>query len=356
MGYEVDFLPVGDSNGDAICIRYGDDVSGYTIHVVDGAYTATGQDIINFIRQQYHPNPYIQHMVLSHACNDHAPGLVPVLEEFDVGTLWMNLPWLYVDEIEEGAFHGNYGREGIIRDIKEKHPYLVELEEIAIRKGTTISPVFQGMQIGVFRVLAPSRQRYISIIPRLDKTPEYYGEKANPFNAMFGKVKDAVQRFVEERWNVETLSNNIEPTSPSNESCVVQLGTFGEETVLLTADVGPDGLTEAAQYAYNNGILKPPHFIQVPHHGSRHNVTPRVLDWWLGTALPTNASPERGTAYCSVGANKPQYPRKKVSNAFRRRGYPVSSTRTKYLTFGRGMTNRGWSPLETEPFHNDVEE
>jgi hypothetical protein len=23
MGYEIDFLPVGDSNGDAICVRYG---------------------------------------------------------------------------------------------------------------------------------------------------------------------------------------------------------------------------------------------------------------------------------------------------------------------------------------------
>jgi hypothetical protein len=28
--------------------------------------------------------------------------------------------------------------------------------------------------------------------------------------------------------------------------------------------------------------LKRPHMMQVPHHGSRRNVTPNILDRWLG--------------------------------------------------------------------------
>ena len=36
--YEIDFLPVGNSNGDAICVRHGNDNEGYHLHVIDGGY------------------------------------------------------------------------------------------------------------------------------------------------------------------------------------------------------------------------------------------------------------------------------------------------------------------------------
>jgi hypothetical protein len=300
VGFEIDFLPVGDSNGDAICIRYGDGTHGYSIHIVDGAFIETGDDIVEHIRTYYHPEPYVRHVVLSHACNDHAPGLIRVLEQLQVGTLWMNIPWLYATHTLE-HFHGNYTLEGAIKYMKEKHEYLVRLEEVAKRKGRQVKEVFQGQQIGPFLVLAPSVQRYISLVPFLDKTPETYSDAKNPFANLYGKVQEAVQNFVEERWDIETLSNNPGATSASNESCVVQLGTFGDSSVLLTADVGPDGLAEAAHYASEKGLLRSPNFVQVPHHGSRHNVTPRVLDWWLGKPLPDFNGPIRGTAYCSVG-------------------------------------------------------
>jgi len=37
--------------------------------------------------------------VLRHADDDHARGLIPVLDQCTVGTLYMNRPWLYVDEM-----------------------------------------------------------------------------------------------------------------------------------------------------------------------------------------------------------------------------------------------------------------
>jgi beta-lactamase superfamily II metal-dependent hydrolase len=71
-----------------------------------------------------------------------------------------------------------------------------------------------------------------------------------------------------EKWDIETLEANTE-TSASNGSCVVQYGVFGSNAVLLTADVGPIGLAEAADFAYTLGLNRP-QFVQVPHHGSRH--------------------------------------------------------------------------------------
>jgi beta-lactamase superfamily II metal-dependent hydrolase len=140
MHYEVDFLPVGDSYGDAIVVRYGDDQDGYWLHVIDGGRTDTSETIIDHIHK-YYPGYYINHVVLSHADNDHACGLVSVLEHFEVKNLWMNRPWLYAQEVLE-QFHGNFSLEGLITAMKEKHPYLVELEELAIKKGIQITKCF----------------------------------------------------------------------------------------------------------------------------------------------------------------------------------------------------------------------
>lgn len=353
MAYEVDFLPVGDSFGDAIVIRYGDDTAGYYLHVVDGGRTDTAQTIIQHI-DTYYPNYFINHMVVSHADNDHACGLIGVLERFDVKHLWMNRPWLYASEVIQ-HFHGNFTLQGLIDDIKERHSYLVELEKLALQKGTQIHEVFQGAQIGRFTVLAPSRQRYVELIPDFEKTPTSYKEDAAP--KQFGLLKalmEAAKTWLDEKWDIETLADNPQPpTSASNESCVVQYAELESGSrVLLTADVGPVGLTEAADYAAALR-LQTPNFVQMPHHGSRHNVTPAVLDRWLGPRKPEGT--HVGTSFCSIGANKPDYPRGQVKNAFIRRGYKVYATRTKWLSHYAGNGHSGMSPAVAEEFASKVE-
>ncbi len=123
MGYELDFLPVGDSNGDAICIRYGTP-GAYKIHVVDGGYVDTGQIVVDHIKMYYGSPTFIDNVVLSHADRDHAGGLKAVLESFNVGALWMNRPWLYCGEIINN-FHGNYTVEGLRKKIRDEYLSLV---------------------------------------------------------------------------------------------------------------------------------------------------------------------------------------------------------------------------------------
>ncbi len=354
MGFEVDFLSVGNSNGDAICVRYGTSELGYTIHITDGGYVETGQRIINHVNQHYGFNPFIANVVLSHQDGDHIAGLIPVVRYFDVGALWMNRPWLYAAELL-GAFHGNYTAEGLRQAIRDAYPQLVELEALAIEKGIPIYETFAGSWIGNFLVLAPSRVRYLSLIPEFDRTPESY---VKPVKGIFGKLLEVAKKVAAffETWANEALQENPSPTSASNESCVVQLGVFDGKTVLLTADAGPMALSEAADTAARYGFLSAPAVIQVPHHGSRRNVTPSVLDKWLGAPLPEGAQ-TRGLAFCSVGDNKPEYPRKRVSNAFLRRGYPVYSTRgVAWLRHHENMPTRAGSAAEHVPFTSSYEE
>ena len=44
MALAVEFLPVGDSDGDAILVKYGDD-SGYWLNLVDGGYASVGETV-----------------------------------------------------------------------------------------------------------------------------------------------------------------------------------------------------------------------------------------------------------------------------------------------------------------------
>jgi len=89
MAYEVDFLQAGDSNGDAICIRYDLPPGQFGVHVVDGGFVDTGNRIIAHIDTYYQPlasqGIRIAHMVLSHMDDDHAGGLLRGMQHYAVG-------------------------------------------------------------------------------------------------------------------------------------------------------------------------------------------------------------------------------------------------------------------------------
>jgi hypothetical protein len=349
MALAVEFLPVGDSDGDAILIQYGEAAS-YSLNLVDGGYASIGEKVIQHINEHYGQNIIIHHMVVSHADNDHAAGLIDVFKNFRVGTLWMNRPWLYASEVVH-QFHGNWTVDGWIKHVRDNHKYLVELEELARARGMEPKEVFQGAQIGPSLVLAPSRARYVSLIPDLDKTPPPYKSEVTP-RSIFETARSVLDRIKETLFG-ETLDANPPATSASNETSVVQLTVYEDHRVLLTADAGPGALTEAAVYAHGLGMLTAPDLIQIPHQGSRRNVTPAVLDAWLGQ--PNGGTPQRGQAYVMVGAQKPDHPRKKVKNAFIRRGYPVYVGRTGWMRIDWGWPARG-TPLTPEPFSHDVED
>ena len=210
--FELDFLPVGNSNGDAICMQYSVNTGVY-VHVVDGAYAETGEKIVDHIQSYYGRNFFVNHMVLSHADDDHATGLVEIMKRIKVQHLWMNRPWLFARDTLR-HFHGLFTLDGLVDRMRKMHPYLVDLEKEAEKQGTQIHDVFQGTQIGKWTVLAPSRERYIRLIPDLDKTPDRKAA-VDTLAGMVEALRKARDKLYES-WDIETLSNNPDPTSASN--------------------------------------------------------------------------------------------------------------------------------------------
>ena len=169
--FEIDFLDVESSkSGDAIPLRYQVNEA-ITIHIVDGGFQDTGPKVVEHVQKYYGKPAYIDRVVASHPDGDHAGGLRTVLEEFDVGELWMLRPWLYADEMID-RFSRFTSVENLEKRLKEIYPNIAALEEIAEDKDIPIYEPFQGARIGAFTVMAPTRARYLDLIVESERTPE----------------------------------------------------------------------------------------------------------------------------------------------------------------------------------------
>jgi beta-lactamase superfamily II metal-dependent hydrolase len=358
VSYEVDFLAVGkgERSGDAIALRYEID-GNYTIHVVDGGDEASGSALVSHINAYYGRPWFVDHVVLTHADDDHSSGLLEVIRSFAVGAIWMNRPWLYAAEIVHLFRDSRFTVSGLERRLKEDYPILIEIDQIAAARGIPVYEVFQGAQIGSFSVLSPTRQRYLELIPQFSRTPEaaQAAQQGLGVRNVLAQTYRATVDWIFETWGRETLEEDVETTA-SNESSVVQLADLSDHKLLLTGDAGVQSLHEAANFAEMIGFALPGlRFMQVPHHGSRHNVSPSVLNRWLGQPVPRDAPP-RCTAFASVAANDRERPRKKVVNAFTRRGAPVHVAKGVNKRHSHNMPDRdGWVRSEPLEFSERVE-
>jgi hypothetical protein len=359
--YELDFLDVESAkSGDAIALRY--ELNGETfIHVVDGGVQDTGDKVVEHLRQYYGNPGYIDRVVASHPDGDHTGGLRTVLNEFAVGELWMLRPWLYAAEVI-GRFSRFSSVENLQKHLREIYPNIAALEEIATAKGIPIHEPFQGAALGSFRVLAPTKARYLNLLVESKRTPESMVEAEKSVAAKLGvfleKTATRAISLLKAAWGEEAFSS--EETSAENEMSIVQYANLCGYRLVLTADVGRAGLNEAAIYAPHVGLALPGvHRFQVPHHGSRRNVSTEVLDCWLGPRLPSKpaSGTEKFTAIISSARLDEDHPRKAVIRALVHRGAIVLTTEGKNLCISQYAPQRqGWVPAIPVAYPEQQEE
>ncbi|WP_457662772.1 MBL fold metallo-hydrolase [Sinorhizobium medicae] len=357
--YEVDFLAVETKkSGDAIGIRYSVNGSTY-IHVVDGGFQETGERLATHLRKHYDNPTYIDHVVATHPDGDHTVGLRTILEEFNVGCLWMLRPWTYASELlEHFTTFSTVG--GLEKRLKEDYPNIAALEDIAIERGIPIYEPFQGNTIGAFRVLAPSRERYLRCVLELEKTPATASRSktgiAEGIASLFAATAIKTINYVLAGWGIEAFSP--EPSSRENEMSVVQYTELCGHKIMLTGDAGRDALYEAVDFAPMIGISLPGiDRFQIPHHGSRRNLNSDLCDKLLGPKLPSKATERKFSAYVSSAKEDPDHPRMVVIRACIHRGADVYRTEGQDFSFGQNHKSRdGWVSLTPAPYPEEQEE
>lgn len=367
MPFEIDFLPVGngDRSGDAIALRYGEP-GAYTIIVYDGGTKESGAKLVEHINK-YYETDYVDHVVNSHPDGDHASGLSEVIEELQVGTLWLHRPWNYSKIILDYFKDGRITSESLKQRLQEKMASAYQLEQIALRNKIEIREPFQGASIGEFHVLSPKKEWYIhDLIADFSKSPDQKKAEAAAFQqpaySFLRAASEAARKaatWIADRWDIELLREDVE-TSAENESSVVLYGYMQDHKhgILLTGDAGVNALGRAIDYLDINNVSASANikFIQMPHHGSRHNVSTSVLDRIIGPRLPTKPTNYEKFSFVSSGKDSTTHPRKMVVNAFLRRGVRVDVTKGQTIRHHRGMPDRkGWTALTPLEFAERVE-
>lgn len=355
MKYEIDFIGIKEEtqDADAICFRYYDErQQRYIVCIYDGGLKSYGSELKNHLNKYYFSNMNshkIDYVICSHSDQDHVSGLTEILENFDVSTLIMNRPWRYARELYDYVDDRRRSIDTVSQRLKDSYPAIYQLEEIANKKGVSIQEGFQGTKIGDFlTILSPSKKSYLDLLKKSDKTPLQSEKWEN-----FSRLDESIQ-LVSEIWEKDLLPENVH-TTEENEMSIVLFGNMGEEKFLLTGDAGIQSLTFALDYAEKTiGSLQLVNFYQIPHHGSRHNISPSVLNRMVGPILPKGVETRR-TAFVSVALGS-DHPKKMVTNAYIRRGIKVYKTEGATMRHYYGdMPCRGWASSHKLPFFHKVE-
>lgn len=358
MGFEIDFIPVGEGeeSGDAITLRFGNlfgDRNEQTVVVIDGGFKETGEKLVKHI-QRYYQTDHVDLVVSTHPDADHAAGLEVVIEKFKVDCLWMHQPWNHTDDIarlfKDGRVTDTSVREALRRSLDTAR----NLERLAQTKRIPIVEPFDvNDETGCLYVLGPTETFYESLLPGFRGTPEPK-EEVSMFIRAFLEARELARKVLE-TWNYETLDDGGETTAENNTSTILLL-TVEDRNLLFTADAGIPALTQAVDIledqAFDFSSLR---FIQVPHHGSRRNVGPSILNRILGPKRSEDINLKTAFVSASKGG-EPKHPSKKVTNAFRRRGARVHATQGSPKLHHYNSPDRGWEKSTPLPFYEEVEE
>jgi beta-lactamase superfamily II metal-dependent hydrolase len=285
MAYQVDFFPVGEGSksGDAIAIRFGDfsDYLKTQVVVIDGGFQSSGEALVKHIREVY-GTTYVDLVVSTHPDSDHSAGLAPVIEELKVGQLWMHKPWEHTYDIAKMFQDGRVTDMSVAEGIRKSLEDVRYLEKLAKQKNITIIEPFTGLQdvTQSLTVLGPTKAFYESLLPDFRCTP------APKFESNFTKLASAgvgLAVKVAETLGIETLVEPTEGTHAENNSSVITLFQHGQECILFTADAGVPALEQACSQLEAVGFdFNRLRIVQIPHHGSKRNVGPKILDRILG--------------------------------------------------------------------------
>lgn len=311
--HEVDYLWVGEKSntGDAIACRFTEPQTQATrVVVIDGGFRETGERIADLI-EKYYKTSVIDLVVCTHPDDDHVMGLFALLERMEVRRLLIHRPSRY----------GFTAKDGVKSDLVE------DLVDTALRNGVTVDDAFYAGTTyfqGALAIAGPSEDYYAQLLA------EQKGISASAVSKMAHAAPvfaSAVARKVRSLFGDpgETMTGDNGGTTPRNNSSMILDLQVDGRRALFSGDAGAPALERAADKLDNMGRSGPEiDLFHFPHHGSRHNLTPGLLDRLLG--LPREGA-ARGISVASVGKEAHDHPRPEVANAIKRRGYPVFCTR-----------------------------
>ena len=352
-GYEILFMPVGNESksGDAIALRVGNLFGRreeQTVILIDGGFQETGEYVVEKIPAFFRTKT-IDFVVSTHPDQDHIGGLTTVLDELDVRSLLMHQPWKFLPQSK----------------LPDAVDSAVALYKKAKEKGIPIlgqpfaNEWAENIKGGHMRVVGPSRNYYTQLLPEFDSDGKPADVRSG-IMAKAAKIVDEAKNWVLETMDKDSIRDDVDTSATNNSSVMLEIMVDGKR-ILFTGDAGISALAEAAAFmgcspGENLAV------IQIPHHGSRHNVGPIVLNQIVGSIGDQKNPPIDAVVSCALDGESQKHPNKRVLNAFTRRGVRCYKTQDKNIGQKDGCVvyhnapNRGLAPITQCPFYSTVEQ
>lgn len=109
-------------------------------------------------------------MVVTHPDQDHAIGLKQVLKAFDVKKIYMNRPWLYVDELFDKVNDGRITKQSLRERLRNNYETIADIENIAEENKIPIYEAFEGTYVeNEILILSPEKQFYLDLLVESEK-------------------------------------------------------------------------------------------------------------------------------------------------------------------------------------------
>lgn len=360
MGFQVDFLAVGEGkkSGDAIALRFGDlhgSRENQTVFVIDGGTKDSGERLREHIEAHYETG-IVDYVVCTHPDADHSSGLSVVMENMSVGALLMHQPWDHSERIKDD-FVRPISEDGLEKKIRKSLKNAHDLEKIAKKKNIPVIEPFAGIGHdfgnGRLDILGPSKEFYVDLLPEFRVTPKSASVKDALIGA-FDSAMDVAKDWIDEEFHFETLQNGMPDHrfSAENRSSAILLFEIDGYQILLTGDADEEALSRAIDYLESTGrSLHNLRLFQMPHHGSRHNIGPDVLDRILGRRQASFVDTGISTYISASVDGHPKHPHASVTNAAHRRGSNAFATQGSHILKHNDAPQRaGWGPIEPIPF------
>jgi beta-lactamase superfamily II metal-dependent hydrolase len=323
MSLEIDMLDV--SNGDAIVVRYvGDNGRTEWVGLIDGGETEDdGMKVVQHVRR-YTVREEIDDMICSHSDSDHIGGLPTVVRNIGVGRVWIHDPARHID-MSAVRWHWQRSYSTAARKIEKSmqqcSDFLAHLDRMRIPRAEP----FAGQEVGLFQVLGPTRRYYEELLQQFDKLDGVFVEEERAEEPIYlSQFKEAA--------NPDAVIDEDNETSAENDSSVISRIVYNGSVLLFTGDAGVPALERAIiPYGVSNVT-----WLDMPHHGSKHNVNSSVLN----RLMPD-------VAYFSARGTR-KHPSVAVINALKRRGCTCYSTHKSgnlLHPIGIGL-RQGWVPAE----------
>ena len=281
--YQIRFFRVGNGSkgGDAILITLYDDNDTPHLVLIDGGYKETGESIVKHLKMVY-STPVIDIIFNTHPDRDHISGLLPVVNDtsITINYLAFNRPW------KDAGFTNDFFRDkritpySLMERIRDSFQYADELEESAKKRQIEMLPIATGLSYfnGIIQVLSPTKEFYTSHLLLSEKTPDSIFEE---LNKVFVHKECEEEDYTSGNGPIEWFEEEV--TSPINETSAIITLILGNMKFLFTGDAGKEALRDAINYFKEKSNLPKDakmNFtrLQLPHHGSRKNIDPSILD------------------------------------------------------------------------------